>query len=215
MNPFDFDKDGEEDFHERPEHILRQKDPARYVAERHARHAKREVERKVSGCVFSVVFVLVFVVIVAAVLAYVYFEFEASRDGASGGDGETVTASSGKELGPFEPTTWSGSEPLVCAGNERMSVRDASGDVAEGTAVVAKGNCQLLLENVSASGKVALETAGNAHVIVRKGALSGPTAIEAGGLSHVELHGTTVEGAVEKSGQANVIDVSAAEGSSE
>jgi hypothetical protein len=100
---------------------------------------------------------------------------------------------------------WDGSTPLICNGNQMVSVSGVHAVFTEGAAITASANCNLTLDSVDITAPTALRTEGNATVTVNAGHLVGGTyALDAAGNSHVTLSATKLDGPVNKSRNAKV-----------
>lgn len=114
------------------------------------------------------------------------------RVAASGAPGLAATAS------------WDGKMPLVCGGNQSLTVTGVTAS-STGTTVTALANCSLTLVNVDLTGATAIQAGGNAVVRVQGGKVSGSAfAVQAIGASKVTLAGTKVTGKKEALGAATI-----------
>jgi hypothetical protein len=96
---------------------------------------------------------------------------------------------------------WDGKSTFQCGGNDAVTI---SGVTAK-AGVVAGGNCQLTLANVSITAPVAIEASANAKVRMTGGSISAATSsVVASGASKVDLVGTKVTGKAKTSGAAKV-----------
>lgn len=101
--------------------------------------------------------------------------------------------------------SWSGTEPLDCAGNDEIRVSDITASFSAGSAVTIAGNCHAVFENVSLRAPVAIDVSGNGHVVFEGGSIDGSAwSVAASGNAEVELRGTRVIGEVSTSGNAKV-----------
>jgi hypothetical protein len=99
---------------------------------------------------------------------------------------------------------WDGKTPLVCAGNNAMTVTGVTANIAA-TAITAIGSCTLTLVNVDITGATAIEAGGAATVTVQGGKINGSAfAVHAGGGAKVTLSGTKVTGKTQAIGGAKI-----------
>lgn len=101
---------------------------------------------------------------------------------------------------------WNGSEPLVCGGNDNISVSGVTANFNAGSAIHAGANCHVRCTDCTLSAPVAIEAGGNAEVVIINGSVKGTTLLaDASGNAHVTVTGNvTVAGASKQSGNAKV-----------
>lgn len=98
---------------------------------------------------------------------------------------------------------WDGSEPLVCDGNDEITVNGVTAKFTQGAAVVVRGNCRVQLRNCTIQSPVAIDASGNGGVTVLNGSVTGE--IDASGNGHVDMVGNAKQsGAIKKTGNARV-----------
>lgn len=146
-----------------------------------------EARWQVSSCLTSIViwaFVGLILLMILGLVAYKIWAGGYLESTASGPRGARQAAGA----------TWDGQSPLLCKGNDRMTVRGVRAALPGQRAVVAQANCQLTLVDVTIEAKEAIVSQGNAKVVVQGGALRGD--LKAQGLSSI-----TVEGGASHEGQ--------------
>lgn len=98
---------------------------------------------------------------------------------------------------------WDGSEPLVCDANDDIQVSGVTAKLAQGPAIVVRGNCHVALKDCTVNAPIAIDASGNGVVTVTNGSLTGE--ISATENARVDLVGNVKSsGAVKKSGNARV-----------
>ena len=106
---------------------------------------------------------------------------------------------------------WSGKEPLMCDGNDDISVSDVKANFSAGAAIIANGNCKVTCKSCDLKAAVGVQAGGNAEVNVVDGKVEGQVAITASTNAHVNVRGNAkVVGLVNKSGNAEVTGIPAA-----
>ena len=96
---------------------------------------------------------------------------------------------------------WDGSEPLVCDGNDEVSVNGVNAKFTQGAAIVVRGNCHVKLKDCTIQSPIAIDASGNGGVTVTNGSVIGE--IDASGNAHVDIVGNAkASGAVKKRGNA-------------
>lgn len=101
---------------------------------------------------------------------------------------------------------WSGSEPLMCSGNENIAVSGVTATFNAGTAIRASGNCHVRCTDCTLSAPTAIEAGGNAEVIIVNGSVKGTTLLaDASGNARITIMGNvTASGPSKQSGNAKV-----------
>jgi hypothetical protein len=102
--------------------------------------------------------------------------------------------------------SWNGSESLVCAGNQEISVSNVKGSFASGSAISASGNCHVTCTHCELSAPTIVDATGNARVTLTSGSALGSTLlVTATGNAVVNVaEGTQVSGEVKQFGNAKV-----------
>jgi hypothetical protein len=97
----------------------------------------------------------------------------------------------------FSPFGWNGQQPLLCSGNDTVTLDGVTANLPGTTVVRAYGNCELTLSNSTLSGNVAVEAAGNAHVhLVNCRMTAASVGVMAGGNAQVVVGGGSLVGGV-------------------
>jgi hypothetical protein len=101
---------------------------------------------------------------------------------------------------------WSGSEPLVCSGNDHIDVSGVTAKFNAGTAIQASANCHVRCTNCTIEAATAIDASGNAEVNIINGSIKGtPVLAEASNNAHVTIMGNVVAvGTTKQSGNAKV-----------
>jgi hypothetical protein len=101
---------------------------------------------------------------------------------------------------------WSGSEPLVCSGNDHIDVSGVTAKFNAGTAIQASANCHVRCTNCTIEAATAIDASGNAEVNIIHGSIKGtPVLAEASNNAHVTIMGNVVAvGSTKQSGNAKV-----------
>jgi hypothetical protein len=102
--------------------------------------------------------------------------------------------------------SWDGTTALDCDGNENASYSGVTANLT-GTAVYARGNCRLTLEDCHITAATGIEASGNAHVIIRGGSMTTQTFVDASGNATVDNRGGHVSGKVKKAHNSHVTGV--------
>jgi hypothetical protein len=145
---------------------------------------KQLVERGKSELTWSLAFAAIGLVVVIGVLGFGFYIYRVVKTGSSGS----------APTGVGKSTEWDGKEPFICGGNDNVVLKGVTAKFKD-TAVTAGGNCHLELDDMTLSGKVALEAMGNSVVTVKGGKLEGSeAAVETLGSAKVTLAGTKLTG---------------------
>lgn len=97
----------------------------------------------------------------------------------------------------FTQATWDGTAPLTCGGSDELTFDGVSANLPGQTAVLAAGNCHVVLTNCTISAAQAVAATGNAHVVLRGGSVSGEgVALSTSGNAHILVDGARVVGTV-------------------
>lgn len=101
---------------------------------------------------------------------------------------------------------WNGSTPLVCGGNENITVNDVTASFSGGSAINAGGNCHVNCVGCNLSAPVVIAAGGNAEITLVNSKVTGAQAVVAGGNAQVKIVGnSTVTGQIVKGGNAEVV----------
>lgn len=148
------------------------------------------------GCILAPLALLALVGIVGAVAYFAMHEDEYRDD-------LTMPGGGGYHLGGYG--SWNGQTTLECDMNESGTITGVTANIAQGPAIRAGGNCNIVLEGCTLTAPVVIETSGNAQVVVNGGVLTGTQQFAvASGNSHITVNGATVSGPVSRSGLARV-----------
>jgi hypothetical protein len=100
--------------------------------------------------------------------------------------------------------SWDGRSPLVCSGNNHMTIEGKSVDLG-GTVITAEGNCQLRLVRCNIKGGVAVEAKHNAVVTIEGGSVTGKRkALIATENATINVRGARVDGGVKQKNNAKI-----------
>jgi hypothetical protein len=105
-------------------------------------------------------------------------------------------------------SSWNGTGPLVCGGNQHTTVSNVTANQPQSQVVIASGNCQLTLTNVNITAMNAIIASGNAHITISGGSIVGyGQSIAATGNATVIVVGANVTGPVFHTRNATVAGV--------
>ena len=101
---------------------------------------------------------------------------------------------------------WDGKDPLVCGGNDNITVTGVTAKFNAGSAIVASANCHVKCTNCNLEGTTAIEASGNADVTIINGSVKGTVLMaDASNNAHVTVMGNVVvAGETKKSGNAKI-----------
>ena len=103
-------------------------------------------------------------------------------------------------------SSWEGTSPFECGGNDEKKISGVTA-VLGGTAIYARGNCHLTIEDCRIKAQTGIDASGNARVIIKGGSVEGAISVEASGNATVGNSGARVSGKVKKSGNARITGV--------
>jgi hypothetical protein len=109
-------------------------------------------------------------------------------------------------VGASVASSWDGTGPFECGGNDEKKISGVTA-VLGGTAIYARGNCHLTIENCRVKAQTAIDASGNARVIIKGGSVEGAIAVDASGNATVDNSSGKVSGKVKKSANARVTGV--------
>lgn len=154
---------------------------------------ERDVKNKISGMIWGLVIGGFILLCIAGVFLYVLLKTKSAIN-------ESITSTTTPKV-----IAWDGKTPLECGGNEKVTVKGVTANIAAGTAISAAGSCEVDLTDVNITAPLPIEAGGNAKVTVHGGSLKGtPNAISAAGNAQVTLTGTKVDGKAQKLGNAKI-----------
>jgi hypothetical protein len=90
--------------------------------------------------------------------------------------------------------SWSGKEPLVCSGNERITVDHVTASFPKGTVIDASGNCHVVCKDCALSGSTVIAARENADVHLDHGTADGDVFDEVAHNARVTTDHTKVTG---------------------
>ena len=151
--------------------------------------------KKIIGCLGGLAALLVLVAIVGAVGWFAMHEDEYA-------DELTMPGTEGYAVGGLG--SWNGQTTMHCGGNDQGTVTGVTAALAT-TAIVAGGNCQLVVEGAQITAPVVVEASGNARVVFRGGVATGTVQFaNVSGNAHVVVEGAQVTGPVQTSSNGRV-----------
>lgn len=104
--------------------------------------------------------------------------------------------------------SWNGQGPLVCGGHDHVEVSGVTAMQPGSQVVIASGNCQLTLTNVSITAMTAVVASGNAHVTITGGSYAGTgQSIVAQQNATVVVNGANVMGPVYHTRNATIAGI--------
>jgi hypothetical protein len=104
--------------------------------------------------------------------------------------------------------SWTGASPLVCGGNDQLTLSGVTATFAAGPALTAGGNCKVTCTGCTLRAPFAVQANGNAQVVIVGGVLEGEVAIAATANATVDVRGDAkVSGALSRSGSATITGV--------
>ena len=119
--------------------------------------------KKILGCLGALVALGVLAAIVVAVGYFAMHEDEYAEE-------LTMPGTEGYAVGGFG--SWNGRSTLVCGGNDQGTVSGVITTLPT-TAIIASGNCQLVVEGAQITAPTVVEASGNSRVVFRGGSLTG------------------------------------------
>ena len=109
-------------------------------------------------------------------------------------------------VGSTLASTWDGKGPFDCDGNDEKRVSGVTASVG-GTAIYARGNCHLTIEDCHIRAQTGIDASGNAHVIIKGGSVDAAVAVDASANASVDNRGGKVRGKVKRNANARVTGV--------
>lgn len=109
-------------------------------------------------------------------------------------------------LGVSLASSWDGTSAFDCDGNDDRKVSGVTASMS-GTAIYARGNCHLTIEDCHIKAQTAIDASGNAHVIIKGGSVEGAVAVDASANASVDNRGGKVSGKVKRSANARITGV--------
>ena len=109
-------------------------------------------------------------------------------------------------VGASVASSWDGTGPFECGGNDEKKISGVTATLG-GTAIYARGNCHLTIENCRIKGQTGIDASGNARVIIKGGSVEGAVAVDASANATVDNSSAKVTGKVKKSGNARITGV--------
>lgn len=109
-------------------------------------------------------------------------------------------------LGGSVASSWDGTSAFDCDGNEEKKISGVTATLG-GTAIYARGNCQLTIEDCHIKAQTGIDASGNAHVIIKGGSVEGAVAVDASANASVDNRGGKVSGKVKRSANARITGV--------
>ncbi len=106
-------------------------------------------------------------------------------------------------LGASLPTSWDGKSAFDCDGNDEKKISGVTATVF-GTAIYARGNCHLTIEDCHIRAQTGVDASGNAHVIIKGGSMDAAVAVDATANASVDNRGGKVHGKVKHNANARV-----------
>lgn len=103
-------------------------------------------------------------------------------------------------------SSWDGTSPFECGGNEEKKISGVTATLG-GTAIYARGNCHLTIENCRIKAQTGIDASGNARVVIKGGSVEGAISVEASGNATVDNSSGRVSGKVKKSSNARITGV--------
>lgn len=151
--------------------------------------------KNILGCLGGLVALSVLGAIVAAVAWFGMHEDEYAAE-------LTMPGTAGYEVGGLG--SWNGRAPLHCGGVDQGTVSGVTASL-DTTAIVAGGNCSLVIEAAQITAPTVVEASGNARVVFRGGAATGTTQLaNVSGNARVIVEGAQVTGPVVTSANGRV-----------
>jgi hypothetical protein len=107
--------------------------------------------------------------------------------------------------GKADVVTWDGKTPYSCGGDDHVTIKGVTANIASGTAISAGAACRLELVDVNVTAPTGLQAMGNAIIIVNGGSVTGKEfAAKALGNGQVTFKGTKVNGKTQALGKAKI-----------
>ncbi|MBX3230413.1 MAG: hypothetical protein KF837_24030 [Labilithrix sp.] len=152
-------------------------------------YVKNRVSSMVWGWIIGLIVLALIVLGGIGLGIYIYFQ---AKDGGS----SPVAAQK-----QAQAAAWDGKTPLTCSGVDAIAVSNVTATAG----VVASGNCQVTLANVSITAPIAIEASANAKVTMTGGSITASTnSVVASANATVTLTGTKVTGKSKKNGNAKI-----------
>lgn len=109
-------------------------------------------------------------------------------------------------VGASIASSWDGTSAFECDGNDEKRVSGVTATLG-GTAIYARGNCHLTIEDCRIKAQTGIDASGNAHVTIKGGSVEAAIAVEASANASVDNHSAKVIGKTRKSGNARITGV--------
>jgi hypothetical protein len=109
-------------------------------------------------------------------------------------------------VGASFASSWDGTSAFECDGNDEKKISGVTAALG-GTAIYARGNCHLTIEDCRIKAQTGIDASGNAHVTIKGGSVEGAIAIDASANAAVDNRGAKVSGKARKSGNARITGV--------
>lgn len=109
-------------------------------------------------------------------------------------------------VGSSFASSWDGTSAFECGGNDEKKISGVTATLG-GTAIYARGNCHLTIEDCRIKAQTAIDASGNARVMIKGGSVEGAVSVDASGNATVDNSSARVSGKVKKSGNARVTGV--------
>lgn len=109
-------------------------------------------------------------------------------------------------LGVSLAESWDGKSAFDCDGNDEKKIVGVNATLS-GTAIYARGNCRLTIEDCRIKASTGIDASGNAHVIIKGGSMEAATAVDASANASVDNRGGQVSGKLKRSSNARITGV--------
>jgi DNA-directed RNA polymerase subunit M/transcription elongation factor TFIIS len=109
-------------------------------------------------------------------------------------------------VGASFASSWDGTGPFECGGNDEKKISGVTATLG-GTAIYARGNCHLTIEDCRIKAQTAIDASGNSRVMIKGGTVEGAVSIDASANATVDNSSAKVTGKVKKSGNARITGV--------